>query len=165
MTGMIGAKLNARRVLSTGGALLALLVLAIVFAPTGRLSCHDPYLTEKSPDGRWTITVCGRPMMFAMPGSGSDAPSWIVLRDDTGAIRGVSSLAMLQLYGGAFSGGETEWSEARVQRPMVFALPLHRSDSAFGRWWDERIWRLRALVGFVPDERQYEADLARGDVT
>jgi hypothetical protein len=132
-------------ILLTAGA------FAIVFAPKGRLYCDDPYVEEESPDGQWALTVCRRPMLFAMPGSGSDAPGWVVLRDDTRAIRGVSGLSMLQLYGGAVSGNETSWTETRVSRPMVFDLPLVPAHGKIERWWDERLWRLRALVGFVSD--------------
>lgn len=141
------------------GAVLRLVVvvpmLAVVFAPEGHLACDDdPYLVESSPDGRWTVSVCGRPMWFAMPGSGSDAPAWIVLRDEDHAIRGVSDLAMLQLYGGAVSGNETEWKPDRVSRPMVFDPPIREAARSFERWMTDRIWRLRALVEAVPGDDQ-----------
>jgi hypothetical protein len=135
-----------------GAGLPVVLLAVVVFAPDGRLACADPYVQETSPDGRWTVTVCGRPMLFAMPGSGSDAPGWIVLRDDTGAMRGVSGLSMLQLYGGAVSGNETEWTATRVNRAMVFDIALKAADSKFARWWDERMWRLSAMIGQVPDD-------------
>lgn len=135
-----------------GAGLPVVLLAVVVFAPVGRLSCGDPYVRETSPDGRWTLTVCGRPMFFAMPGSGSDAPGWIVLRDDTGAIRGVSGLSMLQLYGGAVSGNETQWTATRVSRTMVFDLPLKAADNKLARWWDEQMWRLSAMIGQVPDD-------------
>lgn len=125
-------------------------LMMLVFAPAGRLACDSPYLTETSPDGRWTITVCGRPVWFAIPGSGSDAPGWIVLRDETSSIRGVSSLSMLQLYGGV-SGSETEWTSSHVRRLMVFDMQLSQAQDPLDRWRNEHIWRLRALVGLVPD--------------
>ncbi|WP_136625072.1 hypothetical protein [Aureimonas flava] len=78
---------------------------AVILVPEGRLARRKPHLTEAQPDGAWSVTICGRPQLFAMPGGGSDAPGWIVLRDDRGAIRGLSSLAMLQLYG--TMGGDT----------------------------------------------------------
>jgi len=127
-------------------------MLAILIAPEGRLSCDDPYIRETSPDKSWTLTVCGRPMFFAMPGSGSDAPGWIVLRDDTGAIRGVSALSMLKLYDGAVSGNETQWSATRVSRAMVFDIPLKPVSGKLGRFWEERLWRLRALAALVSDD-------------
>lgn len=130
-------------------------VAALVFfalLPEGRLGCDSPYLTERSPDGRWSLTVCGRPMFFAMPGGGSDAPGWIVLRDRKGAIRGVSSLTMLQLYGGAAPGSEVEWRSSHVVKPMVLDIPLDAATGPLERWWTDRIWRLRALLGFTPSD-------------
>ncbi|WP_182422387.1 hypothetical protein [Aureimonas sp. ME7] len=124
--------------------------LAVILAPEGRLACREPYLTETRPDGAWSVTICGRPRLFAMPGGGSDALGWIVLRDDHGAIRGVSSLAMLQLYG--LMGGDTYWTRRRVSRPMVFDLPLDPAANRIERWWGERIWRLRALTGLTPSD-------------
>ena len=141
-----------RRVRLAAIILLVLPLLLLVSAPAGYLACDNPYLTETSPDGRWTITVCGRPMWFAMPGSGSDAPGWIVLRDETSSIRGVSSLSMLQLYGGAATGTETEWTPSHVRRLMVFEMRLTQAQGPLNRWWDEYIWRLRALVGLVADD-------------
>ncbi|TCM50715.1 hypothetical protein C8J36_11147 [Rhizobium sp. PP-F2F-G48] len=136
-----------------GFALLAAAaIITVAFVPEGNLHCDEPYLVEKSPDGHWTLTVCGRPMFFAMPGSGSDAPGWIVLRDENGAIRGVSDLGMLQLYGGAVSGSKLEWSNDRVTRRMVLDLPLDRATNLLERWWTDRIWRLRALAGLTPDD-------------
>ncbi|KQT86862.1 hypothetical protein [Aurantimonas sp. Leaf443] len=124
--------------------------LAVVLAPEGRLACDEPYLTEARPDGAWSVKICGRPRFFAMPGGGSDAPGWIVLRDAHGAVRGVSSLSMLQLYG--MMGEDTDWTRRRVSRPMVFDLPLDPAQGRIERWWDERIWRLRALAGLTPSD-------------
>ncbi|WP_102959442.1 hypothetical protein [Mangrovicella endophytica] len=129
-------------------------VLVVLLVPEGRLACGEPYVTERSPDGRWTLTVCGRPMFFAMPGGGSDAPGWIVLRDEAGAIRGVSSLTMLQLYGGAAPGFGLQWSRSRVSRAMVLDLPLDPGANAFERWWTDRMWRLRALAGLTPGDEE-----------
>jgi hypothetical protein len=134
------------------GLVVVLPALGVIFAPD--LSCDDPYVKEASPDGQFTITVCGRSMWFAMPGSGSDAPAWIVLRDETHSIRGVSNLGMLQLYGGAVSGNETEWKKNRVSRPMVFDLPMKAADGPFDRWLTDRWWRVRALVGAVPNDNE-----------
>ena len=124
----------------------------LALLPEGRLSCDAPYLTEHSPDERWSLTVCGRNMIFAMPGSGSDAPGWIVLRDKEGAIRGVSSLAMLQLYGSAAPGFDVEWRSSHVVKPMVLDLPLDAATGPLERWWTDRIWRLRALFRFTPSD-------------
>ncbi|WP_152047487.1 hypothetical protein [Aureimonas psammosilenae] len=140
-----------QRIALGAGFVSALCAASVLFAPEGRLRCTEPYLTEESPDGRWTINVCGRRMLFAMPGSGSDAPGWIVLRDEAGAVRGVSGLSMLQFYG-ATAGVETRWTLRNVERPMVFDLDLDPANGAFERWWDERIWRLRALFRLTRDD-------------
>lgn len=132
--------------------LLTVALASFAFMPEGRLHCGTPYLTEHSPDGRWSLTICGRPMVFAMPGGGSDAPGWIVLRDRAGAIRGVSSVAMLQLYGGAVSGSDLEWHPSRVVKRMVLDLPLDASTGPFERWWTDRVWRLRALLHATPSD-------------
>lgn len=127
-------------------------LLGFAFMPEGRLRCETPYLIEHSPDGRWSLTVCGRPQWFAMPGSGSDAPGWIVLRDADDAIRGVSSLTMLQLYGGAESGFGIEWHPSHVAKAMVLDLPLDAATSPFDRWWTDRVWRLRTLFRITPGD-------------
>ena len=132
----------------------ALVFLALL--PEGRLGCDSPYVTERSPDGRWSLTVCGRPMFFAMPGGGSGAPGWIVLRDRDGAIRGGTILTMLQLYGGAAPGLDLEWGPSHVVKPMVLDFPLDAATGPLERWWTDRIWRLRALVRLTPsDETLY----------
>ncbi|WP_312796542.1 hypothetical protein [Tianweitania sp.] len=127
-------------------------VAAILFVPQGRLACSEPYLHETSPDGRWTLTLCSRPLLFAMPGGGGDAPGWIVLRDVDGAIRGVSDLSMLQMYGGAAPGTPLIWGPRRVVKPMVLELPIRSASSPFRQWLDDRIWRWRALLGLTPTD-------------
>ncbi|MGI4799101.1 MAG: hypothetical protein ACRYG8_34700, partial [Janthinobacterium lividum] len=69
-------------------------IVALGFAslPEGRLGCVEPIERETSPDAAWTLTLCRRPLWFAMPGGGSDAPGWIVLRDAQNGIRGVVDL-------------------------------------------------------------------------
>ena len=124
-------------------ALLALL-LAVVLAPEGRLSCHEPEARETSPDGAWTLTLCRRPMWFAMPGLSSDALGWVVLRDRAGAIRGVTGLGMVQMY-----GGETVWRPDWVERSLVTEMPLPRTRNAAQVWVEDRLWRLRALLALV----------------
>ncbi|GJE62417.1 hypothetical protein MPOCJGCO_4550 [Methylobacterium trifolii] len=120
------------------------LILAVVLVPEGRLACAEPVARETSPDGAWTLTLCSRPMWFAMPGGSSDAPGWIVLRDRTGAIRGVTGLGMVQMY-----GGETIWLPEKVARSLVTEMPLPRTRSAPRVWIEDRLWRLRALLGLT----------------
>ncbi|WP_260598023.1 hypothetical protein [Sphingomonas endolithica] len=131
---------------------MAILPVAIVLiVPEGHLACDAPYVApEHSPDKRWTLTLCRRPMFFAMPGGSSDAPGWMVLRDERHAIRGVSSLEMVQLYGDAAPGTQTMWEADRVSRTFVVDLPLVDASNPVRRWLDDRIWRLRALLGLTP---------------
>lgn len=132
-------------------AALLLAILGFVLMPQGRLACAEPYIPpENSPDGAWTLTLCPRPMVFAMPGGSSDAPGWLVLRDRHGAIRGVAELEMLQLYGSAAPGTETEWSATRVSRTFVVDLPLVEASGPVDRWLVDRLWRLRAMLGLTP---------------
>ncbi|MGL4094321.1 hypothetical protein [Agrobacterium cavarae] len=65
----------------------------------------------------------------------------------------MSDLAMLQLYG--TMGGETEWTTQTVSRSIVFNLPLDPAQGRIDRWWDERVWRLRALTGLTPNDEDY----------
>lgn len=120
------------------------LVLAVVLAPEGRLACVESEAHETSPDGAWTLTLCRRPMWFAMPGGSSDAPGWVVLRDRAGAIRGVTGLGMVQMY-----SGETVWHPDRVERSLVTEMPLPRARGAARVWLEDRLWRWRALTGLV----------------
>lgn len=130
-------------------AALLLVVVGLFLMPEGRLACAEPYIPpERSPDGAWTLTLCPRPMIFAMPGGSSDAPGWLVLRDRHGAIRGVAELEMLQLYGAA-AGAETEWRAGRVSRTFVVDLPLVEASGPVDRWLVDRLWRLRAMIGLT----------------
>ena len=130
--------------------IVSFVALAVVLVPEGFLGCTDE-LAEHSPDGYWTLHVCRRPMFFGMPGSSGDAPAWIVLRDPSGAIRGVSSLGMIQM---AF-GLPTEWTEAKVERPLVVEFSLVRAPNAFMRWLDDRFWRLRAWLGLTTSDDDF----------
>jgi hypothetical protein len=126
------------------------LVATILLVPEGRLACAEPDVPpDRSPDGRWSLTLCRRPMLFSMPGGSGDAPGWLVLRDHSGAIRGVSELEMVQLYGGAAPGEPTEWRAGRVTRTFVVDLPLTPASGPFRRWLDDRLWRIRALLGLT----------------
>ena len=109
---------------------------------------------EASPDGAWELTLCRRPMWFAMPGGSGDAPGWIVLRDDRGGIRGIVDLSMVQLYGAA-SGQDTLWEPDRVVLMLVAEFALAPAAGPVDRWMDERIWRWRALLGLVPTDDMF----------
>lgn len=124
--------------------------LALALVPEGRLSCREPSLDAASPDRAWTLTVCRRPMLFAMPGGASDAPGWIVLRDSRSAIRGVVHLDMMQLLGEA--GGDPIWEDGRIALPGLAEMPLAPAAGPVSRWLGDRLWRLRALAGLVPSD-------------
>lgn len=132
---------------------MGLPVLLLLLAPEGRLACAEPEVTEHSPDRAWTLTLCRRPMLFAMPGGASDAPGWIVLRDAHGAVRGVVDLGMVQSYGAA--GMPTRWGAGEVVVPLVAELPLRPASGPFARWLEERVWRLRALFGLTPTDDEF----------
>ena len=129
----------------------ALPAIAFVLLPEGRLGCDDPMEHETSPDAAWTLTLCRRPMLFAMPGGGSDAPGWIVLRDAQGAIRGVTDLGMVQLYRGA-TDMPPQWMPGRVVIQLVADMPLSPASGPVMRWLASRTWRWRALLGLVPSD-------------
>jgi hypothetical protein len=129
---------------------LAAAVPVLVALPQGRLACAQPVAQETSPNGHWTLTLCSRQRLFAMPGSGSDAPGWIVLRDREGAIRGVSALVMIQLWGGA--GMPTHWEADQVSRPLVFRFALDEARNPVHRWLEDRLWRIRAPLRLTPSD-------------
>jgi hypothetical protein len=131
----------------------AIVILIIILVPEGFLGCKDGF-AERSPDGHWTLNLCRRPMLFAMPGQGSDAPAWIVLRDQFGAIRGVSSLGMIQSYSAA-SGLPTEWTQTKVERLLVVEFPLVSAPHAFARWLDDRFWRIKAWLGLTTSDADF----------
>lgn len=139
-----------RRWIVAGGLVLA--GAAFLLAPEGRLACAEPWFTERSPDTTWTLTVCRRPMLFAMPGGGSDAPGWIVLRDALGRIRGVVHLEMMQLLAETGPAGGVHWQPNEVVLPPLARLPLDPAAGPAGGWIEDRVWRWRALLGLVPSD-------------
>lgn len=131
-------------------------IIGIVFAllPEGRLGCSDPVEREASPDAAWTLTLCRRPMWFAMPGGRSDSPGWVVLRDLHGAIRGVVDLSMIQSYRATSATGPV-WEPGWVRVPLAAELPLTAASGPVARWMEGRIWRWRALLGLVPTDDMF----------
>lgn len=55
------------------------------------------YLTIPSPDGKYQLVVYSVPMLFAMPGGGSDAPCYVQLQNKSGKILNEGYLEMVQL--------------------------------------------------------------------
>ncbi len=127
-------------------AVAASAVIITVLVPEGRLACLND-VADRSPDGGWTLSLCPRPMLIAMPGQGGDAPGWIVLRDAAGFIRGVSALDMVQNYGA--SGTRAIWDRRQVTIPLTVELPLPPPRSRLGAWLEDRAWRVRALTGLT----------------
>lgn len=127
-------------------------MLALPLAPQGYLGCAHPLATDHNPDGTWTLTLCRRPMAFAMPGGGGDAPGWIVLRDAEGAIRGVVDLGLVQMYG---NGQPPVWSADTVVVQLTAEIPLHPASGPWARWTEDRAWRLRALLSLTPTDDQF----------
>ncbi len=126
---------------------LALPFLAVALAPEGWLGCVDPDRLA-SPDGAWTVSMCPRPSFaMAMPGHGGNPPAWLVLRDRMGAIRGVSGLdAVNDMFP---AGGPAKWTADRFSIMLSAEMPLRPARNGFERWFDDRIWRLRALAGWT----------------
>lgn len=139
-----------RRLAVLAGASPAIPLLALALVPEGRLRCADPWVDARSPDRTWTLTVCRRPMLFAMPGGSGDAPGWIVLRDAAGAIRGVVHLEMMQLLGENGAVADMRWDADRVVLPFLAEMALAPASGPGARWLGDRVWRLRALAGLVP---------------
>ncbi len=92
-------------------------------------------------------------MMMAMPGQGGDAPAWIVLRDAQGFIRGVSALDMIQDYDA--SGEPTSWDPLQVTIPLTLDMPLPPAHGRMRVWLEDRVWRLRALLGLTTSSEDF----------
>ena len=129
------------------GTAMLFALLAVVLAPQAGTGCVDPS-PETSPDGRWTLSLCPRAAWFAMPGQGGDAPAWIVLRDHTRAMRGLSDLDMVQNYhvAGVAHSMEPRRGRGADGRDTCFATAARIGAD----WLEERIWRLRALLRLTP---------------
>lgn len=128
---------------------LGFAALGFALLPEGRLGCADPMEHETSPDAAWILSLCRRPMLFAMPGGSSDAPDWVVLRDRSGSIRGVVGLEMVQLWW-SMPNTTAQWKPDLVVVPLVAELPLVPASGPVSRWLQARVWRWRALLGLVP---------------
>ncbi|MBE9187144.1 ankyrin repeat domain-containing protein [Microcoleus sp. LEGE 07076] len=63
---------------------------------------------ELSPDGKYSIAVVRYPMLFAMPGGGSDAPCDVFLFDASGRELKSKSFEMVQLVSVGWEGSRVE---------------------------------------------------------
>ncbi|MEM8687261.1 MAG: hypothetical protein AAGF81_08030, partial [Pseudomonadota bacterium] len=84
-----------------GRILLGLLVAVLCAAGVLHVSRYSGGDTEyarfKSPDGRFELVVYRHPVLFAMPGQGSDAPGTIVLQTSGGKHLQSTPVSMVQL--------------------------------------------------------------------
>ena len=133
----------------------ALLVLGILAVLSLRgwqwVVCAPSAFDETSPDGAFHLQVCRSPMPFAFPGQGSDAPGYAVLRDSSGWIAGVVHLEMV----GA-AEGPVHWSDGRASLKLSAELALPPPDRSLPtRFGADLAWRLRALLGLVPEDSEF----------
>jgi hypothetical protein len=132
-------------------AALALAVLpAAIVSPL--LACGDsPYRREVSADAAHVLCLCRVPMPFAMPGQGSDAGGYAVLRDRNGWVEGVVSIEMV----GAVDL-PAEWSPVAVAIPLALELELPSPDRPLPlRILADLSWRVRAGFGLVPRDTDF----------
>jgi hypothetical protein len=130
---------------------LAVLVLAArAVLPPANLGCAVPELLSPAPDGQASLAICRRPLWFAMPGQGGDAPAWAEMRDARGNIAGlvdISTMAVMQ--------GPVEWTDEGAAMPLVFALDRPMPLPAPASWLRDAVWRLRAFLFLVPDDADF----------
>lgn len=128
--------------------LAAPLFIALATGPL--LDCEDTAFRRwVSPDGAYSLTVCRRPLMFALPGQGSDAPGYAVLRAN-GAVAGVVAIDMV----GAISY-PPEWQPDSVELPLEAEFILPESTSAIVAWPRDVSWRLRTAFGLIPSSDEF----------
>jgi hypothetical protein len=115
------------------------------------VACAPGALDETSPDGAFHLQICRAPMPFAFPGQGSDAAGFAVLRDASGWIAGVVHLEMV----GAVQD-PVDWSDGRARLKLAAELVLPPLDrSLASRLGADLAWRLRALLGVVPEDSEF----------
>ena len=115
------------------------------------ITCAPGTPDETSPDGAFRLQICRAPMPFAFPGQGSDAPGYAVLRDPNGWIAGIVHLEMV----GAVEG-PVRWSKGRASLKLSAEFVLPPPDrSSMIRLGADLAWRLRALLGFVPEDSEF----------
>ena len=108
----------AKRLLLIAGLIGALPLAAWVSFHYYRRASAEQYHTEHSPDGRFSVVVYRIPMIWATPGSASDAPGCIRLLDSTGHTLQQADVEMVQ------NAGPIEWSSTSVYVTSVVEWPL-----------------------------------------
>ncbi len=129
---------------------LLMAVVLVVLATAPLLDCGESaYRRWVSPDGAFTLTVCRRPMLFAFPGQGGDAPGYAVLQSQ-GRIAGVVAIDMV--------GGITyppTWSGDSVELPLEAEFDLPETNAAIVAVPRDAAWRLRTALGLIPTSDQF----------
>lgn len=128
---------------------LAAVAYALVASCFVNVDCSEPYLSSLSPEGTDSLAVCRRPMLFSMPGGGSDAPGWIVLRDSRAFVTGIVDLGMVQ------TAEAPEWTPERVDMKLAASFPRPPMQPQMHAWLTDRLWRIRAVLGLVPSDASY----------
>ena len=100
------------------GLLVALICAGLLIAAAWYYGGTTEYARYSSPDGRHELVVYRHPMLFAMPGQGSDAPGTIVLLSKAGHELNRTSVAMVQLV------SPPRWGTGNVGMKLLFDWPL-----------------------------------------
>lgn len=100
------------------GLLVALICAAGLLLVSRYSGGPTEYARYKSPDGRFELVFYRHPMLFAMPGQGSDAPGTIVLLTSAGRELQRTPVSMVQLV------TEPRWGEDSVGMKLLFDWTL-----------------------------------------
>lgn len=83
-----------------------------------KYSLTEEYRRYSSPDQQYKIVIFRQPMLFGMPGQGSDAPGYIVLIGPKGRVLQRRSIKMVQLV------SMPQWQPKHVSMKLLFDWPL-----------------------------------------
>ena len=130
------------------GLLIAfLLLVAGILITWPSLDCAHPAGIWGSPDSGATLTVCRRPNLFpTMPGQGSDASGYVILRVG-GRLAGVVGLELI-----ASVDRPPEWTMGHVSIPLVAEFDVPTARPSLGA---DLLWQVRAGLGLIPQSAQF----------
>ncbi|NNF80558.1 MAG: hypothetical protein HKN05_21245 [Rhizobiales bacterium] len=100
------------------GLMVALVCAGALLAASWYYGGTTEYARFKSPNGRHEVVVYRHPMLFAMPGQGSDAPGTIVLLNREGRELKRTSVGMVQLI------SDPRWGDETVGMKLLFQWKL-----------------------------------------
>ena len=103
------------------GLLVAMVCAAGILLMARYSGGPSEYARFKSPDGRFELVVYRQPMLFAMPGQGSDAPGTIVLQTSDGEELQRAPVTMVQQV------SNPRWAEDKVSMKLLFDWKLPAS--------------------------------------